>query len=428
MHAVRYAAETLIAGKWFSLEVIVHCKRLWLLSTLLCLTLLVTVACSSTPTPTATVKPTTTASPTATVPPKATTTARPTSSPTAKPTAQPTSTGTASSFTLAGKTVTLIVPYTPGGGTDVSGRAYAQFLGKYLPGKPQVIVRNMPGGETTIGVNYAYGTKPNGQTLLVAGGSVNMAQLLEKPALKVNLMDGTTVMGCVNADIYYFKPNVFDTPETIKNAKGIVYGHTSGATTVLFTMAVEMIGIPIDKLIMAYNSSGDARRAFLSGELTGTSETLLGYHEAVEPYVKKGEMKVLLQTGELDDKGEITRSGIWPDFYTAPELAMKVNGKILNDMAFQAYKSILLSSKAIDKPLLLPPGTPDNIKQAYWNATVQILKDPDFIKLSKNIIGDTTWYAGQSFDQMWHKTFGMTPEVRDWLREFLKNKYGAVLE
>src|SRR4051812_4879899 len=43
------------------------------------------------------------------------------------------------------KSITMIVASAPGGGTDVSGRAIARFLSKYLPGSPPIVVQNMPG-------------------------------------------------------------------------------------------------------------------------------------------------------------------------------------------------------------------------------------------------------------------------------------------
>ena len=44
-----------------------------------------------------------------------------------------------------GKTVTINIAGTAGGGIDVGARIVARFLGKYLPGNPQVIAQNMPG-------------------------------------------------------------------------------------------------------------------------------------------------------------------------------------------------------------------------------------------------------------------------------------------
>jgi tripartite-type tricarboxylate transporter receptor subunit TctC len=46
---------------------------------------------------------------------------------------------------LAGKTVTLIIGFGPGGGYDLWGRLVARHIGKHLPGNPTVVPQNMPG-------------------------------------------------------------------------------------------------------------------------------------------------------------------------------------------------------------------------------------------------------------------------------------------
>src|SRR5262249_54820808 len=55
---------------------------------------------------------------------------------------------------FGGKTVTMIIGSAPGGGTDASGRVIARFLGDYLPGKPAVIVKNIPGAQGMTSMNY----------------------------------------------------------------------------------------------------------------------------------------------------------------------------------------------------------------------------------------------------------------------------------
>jgi tripartite-type tricarboxylate transporter receptor subunit TctC len=62
-----------------------------------------------------------------------------------------------------GKTVTMIIGFAAGGGTDLSGRLIAAYLGKYLPGQPTVIVQNMPGAEGMTAMNFfANQPKPDG--------------------------------------------------------------------------------------------------------------------------------------------------------------------------------------------------------------------------------------------------------------------------
>src|SRR4051794_6821592 len=53
-----------------------------------------------------------------------------------------------------GKTVTLIIGFAAGGGTDAFGRLAASYLGTYLRGSPTVVVRNMPGADGVTAMNY----------------------------------------------------------------------------------------------------------------------------------------------------------------------------------------------------------------------------------------------------------------------------------
>ena len=65
-----------------------------------------------------------------------------------------------------GKTLRLIVGTSPGGGYDTYARAIARHMAKHIPGKPTIIVQNMPGAGSMIAANYLYNVaKPNGLTM-----------------------------------------------------------------------------------------------------------------------------------------------------------------------------------------------------------------------------------------------------------------------
>jgi tripartite-type tricarboxylate transporter receptor subunit TctC len=70
------------------------------------------------------------------------------------------------------KHVTMIIGYAAGGGTDASGRLIAQFIGKYLPGQPNIVVRNQPGADGMTALNYmVQQTKPDGMTITMGSST-----------------------------------------------------------------------------------------------------------------------------------------------------------------------------------------------------------------------------------------------------------------
>src|SRR3954463_10361804 len=78
----------------------------------------------------------------------------------------------ADSVSFRGKTVTMIIPTTPAGSTDLAARLIAKFLAKYLPGEPTVVASNVPGGHGVAALNFlAQQAKPDGMTVTISGNS-----------------------------------------------------------------------------------------------------------------------------------------------------------------------------------------------------------------------------------------------------------------
>ncbi|HEX2261754.1 MAG TPA: hypothetical protein VHJ56_08960, partial [Candidatus Binatia bacterium] len=55
-----------------------------------------------------------------------------------------------------GKTILIVVGFTPGGFYDRWARLLARYMPKYIPGNPEMIVQNMPGASSVIAANYVY--------------------------------------------------------------------------------------------------------------------------------------------------------------------------------------------------------------------------------------------------------------------------------
>lgn len=393
-------------------------KRLWVGLTVFLALLLVLVACGQTAAP----SPTASKTPAPATAPKTTEPAAPTTKPTsATPKAAPVS--------FAGKTITIVTPYVAGGSTDIIARVYSRFLPKYIPGNPNIVVRNIPGGAATIGANFVYAARPDGMTALLTGSSVNLQQLMRTQAVKFDLLKMPTATALAQGYVYYVKSTVVSKPEDIVKAKGLIYGSSPGTSAWLFVTSKEVLNIPVDKAILAYEGGGDSLRAFISGELNFSSDTTAVYTTQQAAFVAKGEVLPLFQTGLLDSNGNSVKDpGLPADMLTLAELYQKIYGKPISGTAWDAFKAVLAAGRLYDKLLALPPDTPAPIVKVYWDAAEAMIKDPEFLKVANGIVGQgAKWSAGEAIQKEFRQNFAMDPKLLEWLKSTLA-KYGVVVE
>src|SRR5262245_56171776 len=80
-----------------------------------------------------------------------------------------------------GKTVSLIIGYSVGGGYDAYGRLVARYLGKHISGNPSVVPQNMTGAGSLKAANYLYSVAPkDGSTIGTFSRSQGIAPLISK--------------------------------------------------------------------------------------------------------------------------------------------------------------------------------------------------------------------------------------------------------
>jgi len=121
-----------------------------------------------------------------------------------------------------GKVMKIIIGHEVGGGYDRLARLLARHLPKHIPGKPTIIVENMPGAATIIAANYIYSVaKPDGLTLGAIDRGLPIAQLVKGEGIRFDLtkfswigsaaVEGTVL--CLRSDLPY------KTVDDLKKAK-----------------------------------------------------------------------------------------------------------------------------------------------------------------------------------------------------------------
>ena len=150
-----------------------------------------------------------------------------------------------------GRVIEFIVPYSPGGGTDVYARMVGPFIQKYSGGT--VVIKNVPGAGGIYGMNFLYGAKPNGLKMaIIDTGAVVLAQLFEQKGVRYDFNKFTwlgRVVGSKRALIVGKDSRLksFQDLQAAKHIKISSTGKTSGAS-LTWALLAHGLGWPPEKI------------------------------------------------------------------------------------------------------------------------------------------------------------------------------------
>ncbi len=261
----------------------------------------------------------------------------------------------------AGKTIKFIVGVGPGGGYDRMARMLQRHLPKYIPGKPAIIVENMPGASSVIAANYVYNvSKPDGLTIAVPQRGMPLAQLLKVEGVKYDVTKfswvGSTAVEstvlCTRNELPYKTFADLQKAKTQVMIGGTGLGESS---THFMTLLKEFLGLNV-KLIF-YPSSADVMLAVERKELDGRA----GSFSALKPYIERGMVRPLIR-GRASD----------PDNVHLPvdeDLAADKKAKI-----FMAMRSTV---ELVGRPYVASPGTPAEAMNILRDAFAKAIKDAE---------------------------------------------------
>jgi tripartite-type tricarboxylate transporter receptor subunit TctC len=172
-----------------------------------------------------------------------------------------------------GKTFTIVVGFSPGGGYDVNARGLARHLAAHIPGNPTIIVQNMPGAGSLTSVRYLDVTAPKDGTAMTIFNPGLVTQSIMQPE-KVQLdFRKYGWIGVVTPDFrvcYGFGPNGVKSWDDMMHRKEFVLGSTARGSGNYINGATlrEVFHAPI-KQILGFPRSAEQRLAIERGELDG---------------------------------------------------------------------------------------------------------------------------------------------------------------
>lgn len=297
-----------------------------------------------------------------------------------------------------GKTVSLLIGYSVGGGYDAYGRLLARHLGKHIPGNPSIVPQNMTGAGSLKAANYLYSLAPkDGSVIGTFSRSLGIAPLLDKAefdSTKFTWLGSVTdeVSLCVtrhDAPVKTFS-QLMATPATF-GAEG-----AGSDPNVFASFYRNVLGAKI-KLVTGYPGTNEIQLATERGEVDGLCglswSTLKGRYPH---WLKEKKANILVQAG-------IKKQAELPDVPSASELAKEPDQRrILN---------LLLIGQAMARPFAAPPGIPADRKAALITAFECTTADPEFLAEAERLNFEVNPVSAQRLEALLTEAYATPQDV-----------------
>lgn len=342
--------------------------------------------------------------------------------------AHPSTALAAGAVDFSGKRIEVVVPFPPGGGSDVYIRAIAPHLEKQLPGNPTFLIRNVPGGGSIPGANqFESRAKPDGLSAIVTSASTVTNFVFQKSKVQFALDKWQPVLLSPQGAILYGSTalgikSAQDLPK-LKGQKLVFGGGGPTGAEMRFTVSFELLGLDVNYVWGV--ARGPARLAFERGEFNLQYDTTPAYIKNATPLIKAGKAAPLFTLGVLDDKGNVVRDPNFPDIPCFPEVYEIMHGKKPSGPGYDAWRAILQMNIMANKGIFLPTDTPQPVVEAWRTAVQKMLKDPEFDKVAGRVVEGYPQFVGKAAEPIMKEATTLPPAVDAWLKNFLKTKHNV---
>jgi tripartite-type tricarboxylate transporter receptor subunit TctC len=308
----------------------------------------------------------------------------------------------------AGKTVTVMIGFGPGGGYDLWGRTVARHIGKHLPGKPTVIAQNMPGAGSFVATNHIYTIAPKDGTVIgiVARdaplGPITGAEGAKFDATKLSWIGTPTT-----------ETNVcmaFNTAEvkTVQDLyqKQLIVGDTGpGTGTYTYPRALtQLLGMKF-KTVSGFPSSSDVFLAMERGEVEGFCESLDSVMARRPDWIPTKKVILLFQGG-AEPNPEIKDVPFILDIAKTEEERQAI--------------SFLYAGQGIGRPFIAPPDLPAGRLKILRDAFNATMKDPDFVADVKRQKLDLEPEDGEHLEALIKRIYATPKPIADKVGQLIK--------
>jgi tripartite-type tricarboxylate transporter receptor subunit TctC len=299
-----------------------------------------------------------------------------------------------------GETVTLVVPYSPGGGYDSYARIVAPYLAKELGA--QVVVENQEGAGGLLAINNLMAAKPDGTRLAIMNGvGVAGGALAGAEGVQFALED-LSVIGRVAEQKPVFVVGggtEYQTVEDVQAAESFQFASTGpgAADFVNASLLIQILGLD-GRVVTGFDGSDESELAVVRGDVDGQTGDLDSRLSAIEA----GDQRPILV---LDAE----RAKDLPDIPALSELDL--------GQQEQALAESLIDLSAFGRPVVGPPGLPEDRLTCLRQALQQSVESPKLLDEANKQERPLSWLSGAELDERVQRLSDAPAEFQRSLRK-----------
>jgi tripartite-type tricarboxylate transporter receptor subunit TctC len=299
-----------------------------------------------------------------------------------------------------GRTVTLFVGYSVGGGYDNYARVLARHLGYHIPGNPSVLPQNMPGAGSLRALNYLYNAAPkDGSAIGTFGRGLAMEPLIGSSPTQFDARkllwlgsgsDEISLCGTWHAS----RIKSWNDMQTVPFTVG---GEGSGSDPDIFAaMMKNVFGVKL-RIVSGYPGSAEVALAVERGEVDGRCGWSLSSLRQMRPdWLPTRQFKPIVQLN-------LTKSPELPDVPAITAFATSETQR-------QILK-LVLSRQSMARPFAAPPGLPADRAAALRQAFDRTMADQEFIAEARAAGLEVNPVSGVEIERLVGELYQTPPDV-----------------
>ncbi|HSR70810.1 MAG TPA: tripartite tricarboxylate transporter substrate-binding protein [Kiloniellales bacterium] len=298
-----------------------------------------------------------------------------------------------------GKTIELLIGYSPGGGYDTYARTIARHMSKHIPGNPTIVPKNQPGAGSLKLTNFLFNVAPkDGTTFGTIGRGIPMEPLLGGEGTQFDAKEFNWI-GSANDEVSIcvaWHTTGIEKFEDLYEKELVVGGTGSGADTDTFPLLIKnVLGAKI-KLISGYPGGSDILLAMERGEVGGRCGwSWSSVKSRRMDWIREGKVNILLQMS-------LAKHPDIPEVPLVMDLAETREQK-------QIFR-LMFARQRMGRPYVAPPGVPEERVAALRKAFMDTMKDPEFLAEAKKAKLEITPVSGEEIQTLINELYEDTPQ------------------